>query len=237
MITFKVAIAAVVVTCAPAFAGPEWVEQGDAGSLPGGAQVVSGNGSLGKISGVLDGALNVTGAADFIDMFLIYIDDPQNFSATTTILNNGSAQFDSQLWLFKTDGLGLLGNDDTFIPGESKGTIVSGSTLGPKATDQTGQMITEPGMYLLAISNQYMVPASPGGLICLFASPIEISGPDGQGGTQPITFWQNTSLYSGNPTSGTYSIGLTGTSLVPAPSSAVALLIGVIGLCGRRRRK
>jgi hypothetical protein len=237
---FKLSITGLLFACAPAYAGPEWVEQGDAGSLPGGAQIVAGSGSLGKISGALQGALTLDGAADFVDMYLIYIDDPQNFSATTTFLGGGNAQFDSQLWLFKVDGLGLLGNDDTFIPSplvDSDGKIVSGSTLGPAATDQTGQMITDPGMYLLAISNQFMVPASPGGLICLFASSIEISGPDGQGGTQPISFWQNTSLESGNPSSGTYSIGLTGTSLVPGPSGAVALLIGLIGLRGRARRQ
>ena len=239
---FKFAMAAALITCAPAFGrGPEWVEQGDAGSLPNGSQVVSGSGALGKISGALEGALTITGEADFVDMYLIYIDDPRNFSATTTFLGGGSAQFDSQLWLFKVDGLGLLGNDDTFIPGppgDSDGEIVSGSTLGPAATDRTGLIITEPGLYLLAISNKFMVPESPGGLICSFDSTIEISGPDGQGGTQAISGWHNTGLNLSAPlgSTGAYSIGLTGTSLVPAPSGAIAMLIGAIGLRRRARR-
>lgn len=236
----NVAMTAVVVMCAPAFGrGPEWVEQGDAGSLPNGAQIVSGSGGLQKISGALEGAVNFDGTGDFEDMYLIYIDDPQNFSATTTFLNGGSADFDSQMWLFAPSGFGILGNDDTFVIGEGNGTVLPGSTLGPKATDRSGAMITEPGLYLLAISGKFEVPISPEGLICTFASPTEISGPDGPGGGQPISAWNNTSLNFGAPLgqTGTYSIALTGTSLVPAPSGFVALLIGAAGLRRRARRR
>src|SRR5437762_13677926 len=98
-------------------AGPEWVEQGDAGSLPANAQTVSGGGgTVQKISGALLGA-GLNGVGDFEDMYLIQITDPAAFSASTTFVGGGDAQFDSQLWLLKMDGLGLLGNDDTFVNG------------------------------------------------------------------------------------------------------------------------
>lgn len=224
-----------------AFAGPEWVEQGDAGSLPPGAQIVGGGGGpLLKISGGLLGN-GLNGLGDFEDMYLIQITDPAAFSATTTFVGGGDAQFDSQLWLLKMDGFGLLGNDDTFIsggPGFGSGTILSGSTLGPMATDGTRQTIPGAGLYLLAISGKFDIPNSLGGHIYSFASSIEISGPDGPGGAQSITDWQNVGLEDGSQfgSTGTYTIALTGTATVPAPSGLAAVAFAAIGCFGRRRR-
>lgn len=216
-----VCAAAIGALAGPAMAGPEWVEGNDAGSLPPSAQIIGGTGTLTKIAGSLLGSNPIAGGdGDFVDMYVLQINDPLLFSATTTFLGGGSADFDSQLWLFKLDGLGLLGNDDTFVvggPGFGKGSIVSGSTLGPMATDGSGQTIPGAGLYLLAISGEFHVPASPAGHIFSFANPTEISGPDGQGGTQSVTFWENTSLNSpsfGGAT-GDYLISLTGTALVP----------------------
>jgi len=220
-------------------AGPEWVEQGDAGSLPANAQSVNGGGgTLQKISGAILGA-GLNGAGDFEDMYLIQITDPAAFSATTTFVGGGDAQFDTQLWLLKVDGLGLLGNDDTLIygpPGFSDGKVVSGSTLGPMATDGTRQTIPGAGLYLLAISGKFDVPNSQGGHIFSFANSIEISGPDGPGGTQPIINWQNVGLEDGSQfgSTGTYTISLTGSATVPAPSGLAAL--AALGCFGRRRR-
>jgi len=212
--------AAICALAGSAMAGPEWVEGQDAGSLPGSAQTTSGTGTLTKIAGTLQGNNPLAGPGDFEDMYVIQITDPLLFSATTTLPGGGSADFDSQLWLFKLDGLGLLGNDDTFIvggPGFGKGTIVSGSTLGPMATDGTGQTIPGPGLYLLAISGSFDIPKSQGGPIFSFANQTEISGPDGQGGTQPVTEWENVGLNNSSlgGATGDYLISLTGTALVP----------------------
>ena len=221
----RCAVALVVALSAAgaASAGPEWVEQGDAGSLPASAQTISNtsSGTLTKISGQLQGNGQL-GPGDLEDMYVIQITDPQNFSATTTFEGGGSAEFDSQLWLFRLDGTGLLGNDDTFIgpppPGFGKGGVVSGSTLGPMATDNTGQTIPGPGTYLLAISGPFDVPFSDGGPIFSFGSSTEISGPDGAGGGLPITEWQNIGLsgrgsFVGNL--GAYTISVTGAAPVP----------------------
>jgi hypothetical protein len=76
-----------------------WSEQGDAGDLPETAQS-TGNGALAQIQGNL--------SADDVDMYAIYITDPANFSASTV----GGATFDTQLWLFDSDGKGVVFNDD-----------------------------------------------------------------------------------------------------------------------------
>ena len=63
--------------------GPEWKENGDAGSNPTTAQITIGPGALGFISGNLGGPLSSGGHIDFEDMFLINIVNPKLFRATT----------------------------------------------------------------------------------------------------------------------------------------------------------
>ena len=77
---------------------------GDAGNLPGTAQVVQGSGPLRQITG----SINVGGD---VDMFAILISDPANFYAhagTTT-----ETTFDSKLRLFDSQGRPLWSNDDS----------------------------------------------------------------------------------------------------------------------------
>ena len=68
-----------------AVAGPEWVEQGDAGPLPVDAQRVTNteDGTLTKISGNLLSALT---GGDLEDMYIFNIEDPSAFSATSASL-------------------------------------------------------------------------------------------------------------------------------------------------------
>jgi hypothetical protein len=178
--------------------GPEWVEGGasgalgDAGSLPGTAQSVIGNGSLTTISGELEGTgLQAGGPVDFEDMYVIQIDGPTVFFASTLADDDGFAEFDTALWLFDIDGLGLLGNDfgGTFqgaaVPGDSSGD----SRLGNASDDGTSIVINEPGLYLLVITRAPNVPQSGDGDIFMFDVFNEVSGPDGPGGSSPITQW------------------------------------------------
>lgn len=78
--------------------GPEiWREQedggGDAGDLPGTAQLVNRSDS----NPCVDPVQRIRGdmEADGVDMYVIYITDSNNFSATTV----GGADWDTQLWL------------------------------------------------------------------------------------------------------------------------------------------
>lgn len=182
---------------------------------------------MNKITGNLTGPSSMPHriADDFQDVYLIFICDPLAFRATTLPGFNGLASFDSSLWLFSIDGRGLIANLDAG-PGEPHSFMLN------EATDSTGAQVVVPGLYYLAISGAGSVAVSdPGALdIFDFAVPGEVSGPDGPGGTHPITGW------SGPGQWGHYEIALQGVcTIVPAPG-AVGLL-GSFGLLALRRRR
>lgn len=216
-------LAAFVLACQPrgARAGPDWVEDSDAGSLPGTAQAPKGDGEISYIMGDIEGAA-VAGGGDTEDMYAILITDPVNFRADTIV--DGSATFDTQLWLFTEQGVGLLANDNT--------TFGSGSILFPPADDGTGQTIPGPGLYMLAISGFDNDPLSSSS-VPMFNQAIrtEVSGPDGSGGSQRIGSWGTSTER------GTYVIALTGAAFPPPaiPTTSewglatLALLILVVG--------
>jgi hypothetical protein len=235
-------------TFAPvAWAGPGIIEgEGclvacDAGSLPDDAQVPAGSGTITSIQGRLSGTLN-DGPGDFEDMYLIRIDDPQGFQASTLNEFGGAADFNTQLYLFNYDGLGLLANDDGAAPEGGNGA----SLLLSVANDGTGQTIPGPGLYYLAISGFNDDPLSGKGLpIFNKMFPGETSGPDGPGGSMPITAW------SGPGEIGDYVIAVAGVSFavaetapgVPAATRSahaalyvVVLIVAVVALALRGRR-
>jgi hypothetical protein len=151
---------------------------------------------------------SVAAAGDYEDMFQITITDPVNFVAETAGL--GTADFDTQLWLFDINGNGLLANDDADI-----NTTLS--RIVPPATDGTGQTIPRAGCYLLAITGKDDDPSSASGAIFNQASATEISGPDGAGGALAHTSW------SGLGEIGGYTIRLTGAAFVARPCSVPTL--------------
>ena len=190
-----------------------WNETGDAGELPGSAQLVTGSGSLDLISGSL------TIGADAVDMYRICITNPVGFSALATDVG-----LDTQLFLFDAAGMGIYGDDDS--GGGLNAYLPAGHTYSP----------TTVGNYYLAISDWNRDPYSSSGAI--FDSGLGTVGPTGSGGGNPIDSW----IQSGSDATGTYSIELTGAEYlcdgqIPAPG---AILLGSIGvsLVGwfRRRR-
>jgi hypothetical protein len=171
-----------VLACASrAIAGPNWDEAinggGDAGSSIITAQPVT----LLQVNRI-SGSLSTGVVADFEDVYLIRITEPTLFQAHTDSAGGGSADFDTQLWLFSAIGLGLLGNDDV-------ATNDFQSQLLASSNDGTGIMLTTPGCYYLAISGFNNDPLSAGGAIFNQVSFTEISGPDGPGGAQPLSGW------------------------------------------------
>ncbi len=191
---------------AHAAAGPEWMEMGDAGRTPAQAQPVTGNGSgVLIISGRLGGTGLVNGVGDFHDVYLIRIDDPESFRATTLVEFEGFAAFDAELFLFQADGpegFGLLANLDA-------SAATTDPLITPMATDGSQASIQEPGLYYLAISGKPAVPISFDGPIFNFASQTEVSGPDGNGGFNAFSDW----LSDGE--TGDYKVGLRGVVSIP----------------------
>jgi hypothetical protein len=157
-----------------------WTETGDAGDLPGTAQVVEGSGPLDSISGEL------VGDPDFGDMYQIYIFDPAAFSAAT------SSGFDPQLFLFDENGMGVYANDDD-------------SGLQPSLPPGHLYSPTTPGLYYLAITAFDRDPYSVTGLIFPSFPFWETHGPTEVGGGDPITQW-----VSSGDTGASYTIDLTG---------------------------
>lgn len=198
-----------------ATAGPEWPEFGDAGALPGSAQTVVGVGTLKSIKGMLGGS-PLTGPGDFQDMYLIQISDPLSFCAKTVAVGIDCCEgpfpitqptnFNTQLWIFKADGTGILGNDDDAADAPR-------SRVGNAADDGSGAVIVTAGLYYVAISGgPNDDPLSAGGPIFNQLLPTEVSGPDGVGSAGAITGW------TGGGRIGQYQILFCGASFVEAQS-------------------
>ncbi len=204
------------------WAGPDHVE-GDAGSKRSTAEIVSGAGPLGSISGTLASTFTARMAPDFEDMYLIQIDQPSIFLASTFADDGGIATFDTQLWLFslgaaQSDAFGLLANDDIELrpPGPS--------IILPNATDASGAQLINPGLYLIAITGSNRDPVSENGAIFNQALTTEISGPDGVGGAQSHIDW------NGAGEVGSYKIVFVGASFVDLTPIPTLNEWGMVGL-------
>jgi hypothetical protein len=216
------------------FAGPEWVEDDDAGHLPPNAQRPQGTGSMSSIAGQLAAVVTASSGLDTVDMYAIFISNPQEFMASTSLhpLVPGNANFDSQLWLFDRHGRGVLGNDDAQ-------PAVSGSFIAFPPNDGTGQPTPPPpGLYFLAVTAFDTDPFSSGGQP-LFNQVLrtEISGPDGSGGGSPVAAWGTSTMQ------GSYLIRLQGVEFppaVPAVSSwgllVLFFLLAIAGSIVQRRQ-
>lgn len=231
-----VAFTGLLFFCAPqALAGPDWDEICDAGSTIGTAQVIPG-GSVRSIRGRLSACPGVAGPGDTEDMYQFTIMVPSVFCARTVMLNDqvdccGNAimphqgtNFNTQLWLFKANGLGLLANDD-----ESASSTLS--RIGNTATDGSGAMVINPGTYYLAISGgPGRDPISAGGLIFNQALLTEVSGPDGPGGGSPMIGWTGPGISGPGVI---YEIFLCGsTAQIPATSTSWLLIMTGMILAG-----
>ncbi|USN99104.1 MAG: hypothetical protein H6810_00010 [Phycisphaeraceae bacterium] len=205
---------------APAFAGPDWTEVGDAGNFFGSAQIPAGQGAIHSISGSLGGRGDVP---DYDDMYVIGVDDPGAFRLELTAPN-----FNAQLFIFNitlSGGLlGLLGNDDAAVDNTAP-------LLLPVATDGSGAILDLPGDYLVCVTGKGRNPTSAGGLIFDIQDPTEISGADGPGGLLRHIGWD------GIGETGDYSLVMDGTVFPQLPAPSGLALLGVGGLAAARRRR
>jgi hypothetical protein len=214
-ITGALAALAALLLTAPAARADIWDEQGDAGELPGTAQVVFGLPSLEGIRGMLE-------TANDVDMFAIRIVDPATFSATT--VGTPGMVMDTQLFLFDATGRGVYANDDASTA-TSRSTLPAGNPNGPQV----------PGLYYLAISSFDRVPvSSPTNDLIFPGFPrTGVFGPTGPGGADPVTAWRG-----GGTEAGTYTILLTGSAaFFPEPSSLLLFGLGLAGAGAWYRRR
>ena len=221
----RVLTALLVLICTLAFVPPAFAltfaEVGDAGNLPATAQVPEGVDPFecpSQFDFCIRGTLSVGEGESLADMYQISIADPGMFSATTVDLPNLNTQLfplDTQLFLFRNDGLGgglgVYANDD-ISRDVFQSTLPAGHPNSP----------IDPGTYYLVITSFDYDPVSANGLIFPGASFGPVEGPTGLGGGSAITGY-NESEFS---LLGTYTIGLTGVHDVPVPEPATLLLLG-----------
>ncbi len=165
---------------------PSHVEVGDAGSLPATAQIPGGAGPLTSIGGSLS-------QSDQEDMYEVCITDHNAFSAH---VDGAQTTFDTQLFLFAQNGLGVYSNDDDgaiFVPS----LLPSGDPNSPTAD----------GIHYLAISEFDNDAINAGGEIFVDTFTL-VNGPDlAAGGGSAVTGWDGSTIVGDF---GVYVIDLTG---------------------------
>ncbi|MDP1663069.1 MAG: GC-type dockerin domain-anchored protein [Phycisphaerales bacterium] len=150
------------------------------------AAVPSGAGALDAISGFF-------GPND-VDIYKINICDAANFSATTF----GGTTADTQLFLFNTDGFGVVANDD--VPDGLPGDATLQSTI-------TSALIPGNGDYYLAVTRYNTDPVDAGAALIWANTPFNTErSPDGAGAGNPLAAWTGASAGTS-----TYTIAFTGT--------------------------
>lgn len=207
-----------------------FTEQNDAGESINTAQVIpSGTNPLNMIVGSLSGD---------VDLFKLFLEGGQTFSATTLTVENltelpgeifagipSEILEDPQLFLFNADGIGVYGNDDTSF--STQAVLPSGGMFSP----------TNSGFYYLAISNSGNNPFSNEGSIFPDNLIGDAFGANGAGGGSPLSGFTGTTAMGGR-----YAISLTGVKTaaarVPEPSSLLGLLgIGALATVSQLKNK
>ena len=163
-----------------------WIEGsgniGDASAVAPGQNTIGDSGVLSSIQGRLE--------FDDVDVYKIKVTNTATFKATTV----GLAGFlDTQLFLFDENGRGVTHNDDDPATNSIQSTI-------------TGQFVTAPGTYYLAITLYNRDAMSANNRFLWNNTPFNTErAPDGNGATEVWTQWSIEALLDGD-----YEIALTG---------------------------
>ena len=185
--------------------GPDWVEDGDAGNTLESAQKVKGNSSnVNTLNGATGGGgFNLDGGTDFQDIYLVYIAEPEQFTAST-VGPQGEAAFDTRLWLFRFNGPGVFAADD--VSPKNNQTLLKGF-------DVPSDEVFTRGVYGLAIGGAPNIPINRGGNTMFPpAPPGQTVGPNPKSALSPLDGW--------NPlegATGSYRIAMTGVRFIPLP--------------------
>jgi hypothetical protein len=223
---FLLLCAAIFLAVAPARA-VIYTETGDAGQLRPTAQPTAPNQA--SANQPLTAILGGTASATDIDLFIINISDPLNFSATT--VNATTGFLDTALFLFDSNGRPIYANDDDPSGTTVNSTLPSGNIFGPQVA----------GLYYLGISFSGAQPVNSSNITLFTTSgnPTDVRGPNASA-TGPLTNWDTSGIVAtGTTFPASYRIDLTGatTAAVPEPTTFAFALIGGVGLVGLRQRR
>lgn len=227
-----VAAAAAAVTASAALAGPTWDVDytDDAKQTALDAQIISHPlQPYINIYGHLTGSALV-GNGDYVDMYQIQILSQTLVSISTAGgALGGSADFDSQLFIFKRKGgsgnnvraVAMRGNNDA-APG------ILGSRIGDELDSNSQYTLLAPGFYYLAITGLGMDAIADNG---------QLIWPD-LGGAGDTVGGNDSYLHdwAGQGATGDYHIRLHALGSNAAPAPGALGLLGLAGLVGRRRR-
>ncbi|MBA4065922.1 MAG: hypothetical protein C0501_19830 [Isosphaera sp.] len=208
----SVAVAALAAFATPASAAFH-NEIGDAGEVLGGVQGTTG-------AAPFQGIMGTVGNGTDADLFLIFITNPAAFSATTA--GTPGTLGDTQLFLFTTTGLAIVGNDDE---GSVRSTI-------PVGTAQV--LALTPGLYIIGISGFDRDPVNAGGMELFTDNFGGLALPTGVGPLAGFNSVGGTGTYQINITGADFSANFA-VPAVPEPASMALLAAGGLGLAGYRR--
>ncbi len=212
-----------------ALAGPSWDldNTSDAKQSAQDAQAVTTGGSVLNISGSLSG-IPLLGEVDLVDMYLVYINAPMTFYMSTAGGQfGGSANFDSQLFLFSAQNNPTGMSAGALLANHLAAAGSSGSFVGSASSDGSYRLDSA-GFYYLAISAFGTNPYASNNELLWGA--LTDPGVVAYGQGTELAYWQN----AGNVQGGAYTIHLNGVTGVPAPGACA--LLGLCGLLRSRRR-
>lgn len=203
-----------VLAVAAAASADIWTEVGDAPDAPSPGQMTVGVGPLTDIFGTLGDGIVVPD----VDMYCVRITSASTFGAIVD-----AADFDSQLFMFDIDGMGVNHNDDNV------GLLSGVYSLGPADGTPAPLALVDGAVYGLAISSYNVDPVDGAGGFMWSNSPFgDQTAPDLSAG--PLGGW------SGDGEGGDYHIRLIGATFCEVPEPASLSLLALGGLMLIRRR-
>ncbi|HZW07185.1 MAG TPA: GC-type dockerin domain-anchored protein [Phycisphaerales bacterium] len=160
---------------------------GDAGQDLASAQSPTGTGTA---LSVITGSF----AANDVDIYRISVCNTANFRATTSFT---FPRIDTQLFLFRPDGTGVVVNDD--VPDGLPAADTTTSTI-------TNALVTATGEYFLAVGRYNIDPVDASNALLWANTPFNTErAPDGPGAANPFASWTGAVAGTAN-----YRITLTG---------------------------